>query len=287
MTDSARLYHGSLSPDEAVARMSDRVTPLEAVESVHLSAAAGRVLAHDLVATADLPATNNAAVDGFAVAAAFLSDNPAHAFPVIGRAAAGHPFDGPVAAGDAVRIFTGAVMPQGVDCVAMHEFCTVDETSGHVRIDSSLAPGTNNRPAGENVRAGETIILAGTRLAAADIGIAAAAGESRLTVRRRLKVGLVSMGDEVMDPGQPTGTGQIHDSNRPMLAAMLAGDGFEVVDLGIVRDDEAALSGCFAAALRDCDAVLSSGGASDGDEDHTQAAMRANDIDSVFWRLSI
>lgn len=287
MSDSARLYRGSLSPNEAVAQMTRLVTPLADCETVPLSAAMGRVLAADLVATSNLPATNNAAVDGFAVKAAFLADNPDHQFPVIGRAAAGHPFGGHLADGEAVRIFTGAVMPDGADCVAMHEFCTHDTIAATVVIGSELAAGTNNRPAGENVRAGEIIIPCGRRLAAADIGIAAAAGHSELEVRRRVKVGLVSMGDEVVDPGKPAESGQIHDSNRPMLAALLASDGFEMVDLGIIPDNESALTSCFATALGECDAVLSSGGASDGDEDHTQAAMHNNDIASVFWRLSI
>lgn len=287
MSESARLYRGSLSPDEAVARLNALVTKAEAVETVPLSQASGRVISSDLVAAADLPATNNAAVDGYAVKAAFLAAHPEHAFPVIGRAAAGHPFAGHVGDGEAVRLFTGAIMPEGTDCVAMHEFCSFDEEREVVRIESELAPGANNRPAGENVRAGETIIQSGTRLAAADIGIAAAAGHDRLDVYHRVKVGLVSMGDEVVAQGKPLAAGQLHDSNRPMLADMLTGDGFEVVDLGIVADDEAALTDCFAAALSECDAVLSSGGASDGDEDHTQAAMRANRIEAAFWRLSI
>lgn len=287
MSDSARLYRGSLSPEEAVARMSGLVTRDPVVEPVPLAQAAGRVLASDLVATSDLPATNNAAVDGFALNAACLAGAPDQTFRVIGRAAAGHPFAGSVADGEAVRIFTGAVMPDGADCVAMHEFCSFDEAAGSVKIGSELVPGTNNRPVGENLRAGETIIRSGTRLSAADIGIAAAAGHDRLDVERRLKVGLVSMGDEVVEPGLPLASGQIHDSNRPMLAAMMAGDGFEPVDLGIIADDEAALTACFADALSGCDAVLSSGGASDGDEDHTQAAMRNNGIEPAFWRLSI
>ena len=287
MNDTAILYRGSLSPDEAVARMAGLVSLCETVETVPLGQAAGRVIASDLVAAADLPATNNAAVDGYAIKAEFLAAQPQHAFPVVGRAAAGHPFAGQAGDGEAVRVFTGAVMPEGTDCVAMHEFCSFDEAAGRVRIASKLDAGANNRPAGENVRAGEVIVASGTRLAAADIGIAAAAGHDRLDVYQRVKVGLVSMGDEVVEPGRPVASGQLHDSNRPMLATMLAGDGFEVVDLGIIADDEAALTDCFATALAHCDAVLSSGGASDGDEDHTQAAMRANGIEPAFWRLSI
>ena len=287
MSDSARLYRGSLSPDEAVARLGGQVTEIGDLETVTMADAPGRVLAADLLATHDLPATNNAAVDGYGVDAAFLAAHPSHDFPVTGRAAAGHPLDHPVPVGEAVRIFTGAVMPDGVDAVAMHEFCEFDEARNTVRIGSVLKPGSNNRPAGENLRTGEMIVTAGTRLTAADIGIAAAAGHGVLEVRRRLRVGLLSMGDEVVAAGAPAGHGQIHDSNRPMLAAMLADDGFEVVDLGIVADDEAALTDCFARALKTCDAVVSSGGASDGDEDHTQAAMRKNDVEPVFWRLSI
>ena len=287
MSDSARLYRGSLTPDEAVARMTAAVGRMAAVEKVDLAMASGRYLAADLIAGHDLPATNNAAVDGYAVDAGFLAAHPGHAFPVIGRAAAGHPFDGQAAPGEAVRTFTGAVMPAGTDAVAMHEFCTLDTEGAHVTIDSQLAPGANNRPAGENLRKGETIIPAGTRLDAADLGIAAANGMAGLTVHHRLKVGLISMGDELIDPGAVPAYGQAHDSNRPMLAEMLRGDGHEVVDFGIVEDDEAALTACLAAALAGCDGVLSSGGASDGDEDHTQAAMRNNNVEPVFWRLSI
>lgn len=287
MSDSARLYRGSLTPDEAVARMGAAVGRMTELETVDLAMASGRYLAADLIAGHDLPATNNAAVDGYAVDAGFLATHPGHAFPVIGRAAAGHPFDGQAAPGEAVRTFTGAVMPAGTDAVAMHEFCTLDAEGAHVTIDSQLAPGANNRPAGENLRQGETIIPAGTRLDAADLGIAAANGMASLTVHHRLKVGLISMGDELVDPGVVPAYGQSNDSNRPMLAEMLRGDGHEVVDFGIVEDDEAALTACLAAALAGCDAVLSSGGASDGDEDHTQAAMRNNGVEPVFWRLSI
>ena len=287
MSDSARLYRGSLAPDEAVARLTAAVGQADATETVDLATAGGRYLVADLVAGHDLPATNNAAVDGYAVDAGFLASNPAHAFPVIGRAAAGHPFAGQAAPGEAVRTFTGAVMPDGTDAVAMHEFCELDAGGTSVTIGSKLAPGSNNRPAGENLRKGETIIAAGTRLAAADLGIAAASGMAALTVHRRLKVGLISMGDELVSPGEQPAHGQLHDSNRPMLADMLRGDGFEVEDFGIIADDEAALTSCFGAALSGCDAVLSSGGASDGDEDHTQAAMRANGVEPAFWRLSI
>ena len=288
MSDSAVLYRGSISPDEAVDRLRARVGIVTAThETVGLGDAAGRIIAGDLIAPTNLPASNNAAVDGYAVDAAFLARQPDHAFQVIGRAAAGHPFGGAVPSGAAVRIFTGAVMPAGTDAVAMHEFCRPSKDSAHVQIDSKLTPGSNNRPAGENLRQGEVIIAAGTRLDAADTGIAAAAGFAQLTLFRRPVVGLLSMGDELVEAGGDIHPGQLHDSNRPMLAEMLRADGFLVRDFAIIPDNRDALSDVFRVALSTCDAVISSGGASDGDEDHTQAAMDAVTAEKLFWRLAI
>ena len=287
MSDTADLYSGSLSPDEAVARLKAEVARVGDTEMVGLTNAAGRLLAADMLAGHDLPATNNAAVDGYAVDSAFLAAHPNHDFTIVGRAAAGHPWQGAISAGQAVRIFTGAVMPQGADAVAMQEFCYDDEAAGTVRINRAVRPGANNRPAGENLRRGEMIAAAGCRLGAAELGIAAAAGHADIRVFRRLRVGLLSMGDEVVPAGSPTAPGQLHDSNRPMLAALLESDGHEVHDFGIVGDDAAALTDRYRGALAACDAVISSGGASDGDEDHTQEAMRRLDIAPSFWRLAI
>ena len=288
MSDSAILYRGSISPAEAVDRLLVRLAGItRADETVTLEEAPGRVLARDLVAPANLPATNNAAVDGYAVDAAFLARHPDHEFIVAGRAAAGHPFTAPVPEGAAIRIFTGAVMPAGSDAVAMHEFCELTKDGKQVRIRSVLEKGSNNRPAGENLRQGEIIIAAGTRLDAANIAIAAAAGFDQLVVHTRPVIGLLSMGDEIVPAGQPVSYGQMHDSNRPMLANMIRGDGFLLRDFGIIGDDPAMLARVLANALSGCDAVITSGGASDGDEDHTQGAMTTLGVDRIFWRLAI
>ena len=287
MSDTADLYQGSLAPEQAVERLMKSVSRIVDEEVIDSAAAAGRLLSKDALASSNLPATNNAAVDGYAVDAGFLEGNPAHEFRIIGKAAAGHPFSGTIGAGEAVRIFTGAVMPQGADAVAMQEFCDADEVKGTVRIARRLAPGSNNRPAGENLRAGETIARSGCRLGAAEIGILSAAGQARVEVFRKLRVGLLSMGDEVVPAGAPTTPGQLHDSNRPMLAAMIEADGHSVHDFGIVPDNAEALTDRYSQALSSCDAVISSGGASDGDEDHTQEAMRRLSIKPSFWRLAI
>lgn len=287
MSDTADLYSGSLSPDDAVRQLSDSVLRVTDTETVTVAAASGRLLAGDMVAEHDLPATNNAAVDGYALDADFLASHPDHDFPVVGRAAAGHPYPDMVAAGNSVRIFTGAVMPQGTNAVAMQEFCTATETASTVRVNRPVRAGANNRPAGENLRQGEMIATAGCRIGPAEVGIAAAAGNADVTAFRRLRVGLLSMGDEVVPAGSPTGPGQLHDSNRPMLTALLESDGHAVRDFGIVPDDAEALTDRYREALASCDAVISSGGASDGDEDHTQEAMRRLAITPSFWRLAI
>ncbi len=281
------IYEGALAPDLARIRLLKAVTRIVDAEDCPLSSSTGRRLDAALVAMESLPATANAAVDGYAVHADFLAANPAHTFRIVGRAAAGRPFAGCIAEGEAVKIFTGAVMPDGLDAVAMHEQCCADEETRTVRIDTSLTPGTNNRPAGENIRIGETIIAAGTRMGPADIGIAAAAGHAKLRVCRRLVVGLLSMGDEIVEPGTTPTFGQSFDSNRPMLRALVVADGHEVRDFPIVPDNANALLNAYRDAFAGCDVVISSGGASDGDEDYTQAALHMIGAKLVFWRLAM
>ncbi len=281
------IHKSTLTPETARTRLLQNIERIVGIESCALKTAAGRRLGAALVATANLPATANAAVDGYAVHADFLAAHPAHAFTVVGRASAGHPFSGITARGKAVRIFTGAIMPDGPDAVAMQEQCRVNKTDGTIQIDTKLKPGTNSRPAGENIRIGETIIASGTKLGPADIGIAAAAGHAAVSVCQRLVVGLVSMGDEIVELGTDPAFGQSFDSNRPMLRALVTADGHEVRDFQIVPDDADALLAVYREAFASCDVVISSGGASDGDEDHTQKALRALGAELVFWRLAM
>lgn len=282
-------HPATIAPALARQKLLDAAPCVAATETVAAADALGRITAADLVAEHNLPATANAAVDGYAVHADFLAAHPDHDFRIVGRAAAGHPYDGPIAPGEAIRIFTGAVMPPGPDAVAMHEDCdaSADTVRIHAAAAKKLRSGSNHRPAGENIAIGEIIIPAGKRLGPADLGIAAAAGYASLSVRRHLRVGLLSMGDEIIEPGLPVAPGQSHDSNRPMLAALLRADGYEVQDYGIIPDDAAALTAAYATAIDACDIVLSSGGASDGDEDHTQQALADNDMTLVFWRLAM
>jgi len=276
---------GAIPIDEARQRLRDRITPLSQIHRVPLNAGLGCIAATDIFSDMDLPRTHNAAVDGYGVLAKSLATDPTKRFKIVGAARAGHPFTGVIGADEAIEIYTGAIMPSGPDCVAMHEDCLRD--GDQVVINKSLKPGSNMRPPGENLAKGEAVISKGQRVTAALIGQLAAAGHADLAVFKPVRVGLLSTGDEVVEAGRQLADGQIFDANRPMLRAMLEDPVVSVSDAGIVPDKLAALTTAYEQLLATHDVVISSGGASDGIEDHTQAAMRAVGADCAFWRLAM
>lgn len=285
LSDDCFAFGGALlSVDEALTRIEERVAAIVETETVPLRAAHGRVLAHDLVATMNLPPHANSAVDGYAFAHADLLPDRDTLLPVSGRAAAGHPLGRCAGRGEAVRIFTGAPMPEGADTVMMQEDCVVE--NGGVRLKPGIRKGANRRHAGEDVAEGAIALAAGRRLSAADLGLAAALGYSQLPVFRRLRVALLSTGDEVSDPGAALRPGAIYDANRFILAALLGGLGCAVTDFGIRPDRKAALADTLSAAAADHDLIVTSGGVSTGDEDHVKPAIEG--LGSLhFWRLAI
>jgi molybdopterin molybdotransferase len=273
-----------LGVDAALALIQERVKPVVSEEVTPLAEACGRVLAHDLMAAIDVPPHANSAVDGYAVAHADLLPDRDTVLPVNGRAAAGHPLGRTAHPGEAIRIFTGAPMPDGVDTVMMQEDCVVEE--GRVRLAPGIKKGANRRHAGEDVAKGTVALPAGRRLKPADLGLAAALGNDRLTVFRPLRVALLSTGDEVREAGQPLAPGMIYDANRAMLRALLQGLGCAVSDLGIRPDRAPELADSLAAASAGHDLIVTSGGVSTGEEDHVKAAIeRLGRLD--FWRLAI
>jgi len=261
------------------------IDAIEGTETVELDQACGRIAAETITSTFDLPRTYNAAVDGYGVGSASLIAAPDRPFKIVGVARAGHPFDGVIGAGEAIEIYTGGVMPQGPDCVAMHEDCT--RSGDEVVIAAKLARGSNMRPPGENLAKGEIVIAKGQVISAALVGQLAASGTAQISVRRRLRVAVLSTGDEVVPAGSPASHGQIFDANRPMLKAILASSQITLIDCGIVPDKLAALSAAYENALAVADVVISSGGASDGIEDHTQQAMQQVGANCAFWRLAM
>lgn len=272
----------SLTVEEALAELDARAVPVCAVEEVATGDALGRVLAVDVVSAINVPQHDNSAMDGWAFA---HGHRPADGrFVVVGRAAAGHPFTGPIGSGQAIRILTGAPAPVGVDTVAMQEDCQAGD--GWVVVPDHVRPGANLRPAGEDVAAGAVALTAGTRLRPQELGLASAIGLTRLSVYAPLKVAVFSTGDEVNEPGSPLPPGGIYDSNRTFVLASLRALGASVRDLGILADRTDVIAAALAEAAASHDVVITTGGVSEGDEDHVKAAICAHGS-LHFWRLAI
>jgi molybdopterin molybdotransferase len=270
--------------DVALDRLRASLALVAGVETVPLAAAAGRILAEDLRAVRAHPPSANAAVDGYGFASASLPPG-ARSLPLHpGRAAAGAPFAGAVPPGHALRILTGATLPEGVDTVVIEEDCALEGET--LRFERPPKPGSNTRRRGEDVDAGTPVLPAGHRLAPQDLALAAATGTGSLAVRRPLRVGVLSTGDELRPAGEPVAAHQIHDANRPMLLALLARWGMEPVDLGHARDAEAAVAAALDRGASEAAAILTTGGASAGDEDHVSRLIRARGRLET-WRIAM
>ncbi|WP_248921158.1 molybdopterin molybdotransferase MoeA [Pseudomonas entomophila] len=254
--------------------------PIQQTETVDLAVAEGRVLAQALVAGLDLPPWPNSAMDGYALRLADWQGDP---LPVSQRIFAGHA-PAPLQPGTCARIFTGAPLPEGADCVEMQENTEVLE-DGRVRFLEPLAIEQNVRPKGQETRAGEQVMSAGTRLGPIQLGLAATLGFARLEVVRRPRVAVLSTGDELVEPGLPLGPGQIYNSNRRLLVSWLQRLGCEVVDAGILADDLARTRQCLA-GLGDVDLILSTGGVSVGEADYLGMALREVG-ELALWKLAI
>lgn len=254
--------------------------PLVDSEVVVAAAAAGRVLAEALVSAIDLPPWPNSAMDGYALRLADWTGEP---LAVSQQVFAGQA-PGPLAPGSCARIFTGAPLPQGADTVEMQENVEV-LADGRVRFREPLREGRNVRPQGQEVRAGETLLEAGTLLGPVELGLIASIGAAQVAVRRRPRVALLSTGDELIEPGRPLGAGQIYNSNRAFLAAALERLGCEVQDAGILPDD-LARTRVQLAALGDTDLILSTGGVSVGEADCLGRVLR-EEGELTLWKLAL
>ena len=286
LSDDCFAFGGPMmSVDEAVGIIAARVTPVREIETVSLKHADGRILAHDIAAPLPLPPFTNSAVDGYAVRGGDLPDAAEAAFAVTGRVQAGAVAGPALQPGQAVRIFTGAPMPEGADTVFMQEDVRLDG-EGRVVLPAGLKRGANVRPAGEDIAAGSAALAGGRRLLPQDVALAAAFGLTELEVRRRIRVAVFSTGNELVSPGGKRGPAQLFDSNRFMLMAMLARLGCEVSDLGILRDDRASLAQGLKQVAGGHDLILTTGGVSTGEEDHVKAAVESAGS-LVLWRMAI
>jgi molybdopterin molybdotransferase len=271
-----------LAVEEALERIVGRLAPLPP-EWVHLGAAHGRVLATDLVASRDQPPHPISAMDGYAVRAADLEAGQA-TLRLVGAAPAGGAIEAAIGPGEAVRIFTGGLLPPGADAIALQENARAD--GDLVRLEGKVEPGTYVRPAGLDYKRGEVGLAAGARLTARNLGFAAALNHAWLPVRRKPRVALVATGDELVMPGQPLAGHQIVNSNTAALAAMVAAWGGEPCDLGIVADRPEALA-AIVPQLRGSDLVVTAGGASVGERDLVRRVLGEHGFELDFWQIAM
>ncbi|MEX0922032.1 MAG: gephyrin-like molybdotransferase Glp [Rhodovibrionaceae bacterium] len=287
LTDDCFAHGGALLRlDDALRLLGERLSVVAETEELALPDCLGRVLAEDVTCAFDVPPSDNSAVDGYAVFFDDLDPEQEARLPVAGRVTAGHPLQAVAERGTAIRIFTGALMPEGPDTVMMQEDCDLADDGSSVVIRPGIKRGANRRKRGEDIAAGSVVLHAGQRLRPPDLGQAAASGRRSLVVRQALRVALFSTGDELREPGEPLEPGQIYDSNRYGIAGLLRGLGCQVTDLGILADKREAIQAALAAAAERHDLIVTSGGVSVGEEDHVKQAVEA--LGALHaWRLAI
>ncbi|MCK2089520.1 molybdopterin molybdotransferase MoeA [Thauera aromatica] len=269
---------------EARAAILDGLSPISGWERVAVRAALGRVLAEDVIAPYNVPAHDNSAMDGYAVRAQDLAASTETSLAIVGTAFAGRPFSGIVGAGQAVRIMTGASIPQGADTVVVQEVARREHD--RVFIPTGQKKGQNLRRAGEDLAQGGVALAAGTRCGPAELGLIASLGIAEAAVRRPLRVAFFSTGDEIASIGRPLGPGEVYDSNRYTLFGALSRLGCELLDMGVVPDRPEALEAAFRDAALTADVVITSGGVSVGEADFIRQMMaRLGEV--AFWKLAI
>ena len=279
----------SMPVEKARAHIRAFLSPVTAVERLHIRACLGRVLAEDVISPINVPQHDNSAMDGYAVRFADLKSDGETALKIIGTAFAGKPFDGMLGPEQAVRIMTGAVIPVGADTVIQKERArsSRDTSSGdQVAVLPVPAKGANTRRAGEDLRASEAALKCGQLVRPAEVGMMASLGIGEVTVYRRLRVAFFSTGDELVAIGTPLGPGQIYDSNRYTIHGLLTRLGCEVLDMGVIRDTPEDVERAFNNAAQVADVVITSGGVSVGEADYVKQILdRLGEV--LFWKIAM
>ena len=283
----------ALRADDVNAFLARMVQPVQQTERLNIFDALGRVFADDLISTVNVPPHDNSAMDGFAFSGHQLLAGAPLVLRVAGTALAGAAWRGTVGDGECLKVMTGAVLPKGLDTVVPQEFVKASG-SGEASIITIAAgllkTGDNRRLAGEDIQAGKAALRRGTRLSPAALGLVASLGVAEVTVWRKLRVAYFSTGDEILSLGEPAREGAVYDSNRYTVFGLLARLGVQMIDMGVVRDDEARLEAAFTRAATEADAIITSGGVSVGEADHTKAMMKklaGNAGGVAFWRVAM
>ena len=295
--NSPILLTSSLHVDEARKAISQLVNELieeskaigdlADIETVSLDQAINRILANDLLSPIDVPAADNSAMDGYAFNSKCLGTSDATvSLKIMGTAFAGRPYEGKINSGECLKIMTGAVMPTGCDTVIPQELTSAQTETQIEFHQDQLKPGENRRLRGEDLQQGKPAMSAGRLLRPSDLGLAASLGISTLKVKRKLKVAILSSGDELRSLDQQLDAGSIYDSNRYSLTGLLNRLNLEIIDCGIVRDDPASLKKAFIDAATEADVLISSGGVSVGEADYTEQIMQELG-DVGFWKIAM
>ncbi len=273
----------SLLIDQAVDRILEQVEAIRESTDISIHDAAGRVTSEVVPAIIDVPSFTSSAMDGYAIRHADMADRQPF-FVLAGESLAGHPFSGSLKTGECIRITTGAVLPEGADTVIMQEYAVAD--NGNVSFTGKIKAKQFARAPGSDTRRGDILLVANKRLSPADIGLLASQGITRIRVRIRPRVAIISTGDELVQAGEPLRTGQIYDSNRPLLSAMLGQLGVDSFDAGAIADDPPILRKAFDSAAENADAIISSGGVSVGQADFVRSLLEQFG-ELKFWKIAM
>ena len=275
--------HNNLTVEQARQRIHDLLSPISSWQKVSLRQALGQVLHQSVVSPRQVPPYNNSAMDGYALQSADIKNAP-FSLNNVGVAFAGKPYQGHVEAGQCIRIMTGAKIPDGCDTVVMQE--QVESDNQTITIHTDVKAGQNVRLAGEDIDCGDTVLPAGRRLTSADLGLLASLGIAEVVTYRPLRVAFFSTGDELCGLGEHLGDGQIYDSNRYTLYGMLSELNIDVIDMGVIPDNRAALKIALEQAAADADVIISSGGVSVGDADYVKDMLA--ELGQVnFWKIAM
>ncbi|MDN4501645.1 molybdopterin molybdotransferase MoeA [Alteromonadaceae bacterium BrNp21-10] len=273
---------GLIPVEDAIDSMLAAITPVTDILVLPVTEALGYVLADAVLSQINVPPAANSAMDGYALAVASIVDG--NELQVIGSSFAGAPFNAKVDAGQCVRIMTGGIIPVGTDAIVMQE--NTESSNDVLRIINKPRRGENIRLSGEDIQAGQLLLAAGHKISAVDIGLLCSIGVTEVRVFRKLKVALFSTGNELQQPGIPLELGEIYDSNRPALHAMLNKIGIEVLDLGVIEDRRENIASAFEKGALGCDAVITSGGVSVGEADFTKEVLQ--ELGQIaFWKIAM